>query len=308
MNTNEKWPIPAKLNLAIAALQIVVLTTLLACAGYVSSWTGVFCLALAYGIAMNSAYAMLHEAEHRILHPDKRINSIVGSVLALYFPAPFHLIRQGHIGHHMRNRSDDEAFDFYFEGESPIWKYLQLYGILTGVFWVVIVLSNFIALLAPVILRPKYSSFDRPTQAFLESFNAGYLPLIRIEALCAITLHTAIVLVFSVPVVSYVVVLSGFGVLWSAMQYVHHFGANRDVMKGAKNLRTFWLLDLVWLNHNWHLNHHSQPTVPWIYLPSLEHGVGQPRQNLLTAYLAMWRGPRFTTERVENKYADRIIR
>ena len=39
-------------------------------------------VALAYGLVMNSAYAMLHEAEHGILHPDRRINEIIGAVAA----------------------------------------------------------------------------------------------------------------------------------------------------------------------------------------------------------------------------------
>ena len=49
-------------------------------------------------------------------------------MLALFFSAPFHLIRQGQIGHHIRNRSADEAFDLYFENASRFWKCGQLYG------------------------------------------------------------------------------------------------------------------------------------------------------------------------------------
>ena len=59
-------------------------------------------------------------------------------MLALFFPAPFHLIRQGHIGHHMRNRSDDEAFDLYFDEDKPVWRWLYWYGIITGIFWMAV--------------------------------------------------------------------------------------------------------------------------------------------------------------------------
>jgi fatty acid desaturase len=98
----------------------------------------------------------------------------------------------------------------------------------------------------------------------------------------------------------------GFGFLWSAMQYAHHYGTDRDVAKGAMNLRTTRLLDLVWLNHNWHLNHHMRPTVPWIYLPRLS----DPRENrghLVRAYVREWRGPQFSTTHVENRYAGKVI-
>ena len=67
-----------------------------------------------------------------------------------FFPAPFHLIRQGHIGHHIRNRSDDEAFDLYFSNESRFWKCVQLYGTLTGLFWVLIYVTNLVVLLPSV--------------------------------------------------------------------------------------------------------------------------------------------------------------
>ena len=113
---NDDFAIPGRLNLWIAAGQAAVLLGLLAAAGSVSSPWALAGLAIGYALVMNSAYAMLHEAEHGSLHPNRVLNDAVGAGLALFFPAPFHLLRQGHIGHHLRNRSDDEAFDFYFDG------------------------------------------------------------------------------------------------------------------------------------------------------------------------------------------------
>ena len=208
----------------------------------------------------------------------------------------------------MRNRSDDEAFDLYFEGENPIWKHLQLYGILTGLFWVVIALNNVLVLVNPSLVQVKYASFDRPTAALLESLNPKYRRLIRLEALLIFVLHGSMILYWRIPVLHYVTVLFGFGFIWSALQYVHHFGTVRHVQKGARNLSTFPLLDLLWLNHNWHLNHHMNPTVPWIYLPRLYSGEDFSRGSLVLNYLKMWRGPRFTQERAENHYAGQIIR
>lgn len=307
MSTKTPLPIPARLNLVISAVQVSALLGLLRLAADVSGWWLVP-VALAYGIVMNSAYAMLHEAEHGILHPDRRLNDFVGAILTLFFPAPFHLIRQGHLGHHLRNRSDDEAFDFYFESESRVWRTLQLYGILTGFFWLVILLSNFIALLAPSLLRPKPYAFDRATTAMLASFNPRFLPLVRLEAFAAIALHGTLISWWSIPLSHWFATLAGFGVLWSAMQYVHHFGTNRDVVKGAVNLRTFRLLDWLWLNHNWHLHHHLSPTTPWIYLPRVNSGETSSPGNLVAAYFRMWRGPRLTREHVENRYAGKLIR
>lgn len=71
------------------------------------------------------------------------------------------------------------------------------------------------------------------------------------------------------PLGHYAVLYGTFGFIWFAMQYVHHFGTERHVTRGARNLFVFRPLDALWLNHNWHLAHHEHPTVPWIHLPRL---------------------------------------
>lgn len=296
--------IPARLNLCIATAQLAAMFGILWAAGRVTHWWPVALLALGYGVAMNSAYAMLHEAQHGILHPRRAVNDTVGTVLALFFPAPFHLIRQGHIGHHIRNRSDDEAFDLYFENESRFWKCAQLYGTLTGLFWVLLYVTNVFVLFRPSLVLP--ARIDRTTEAFLESLNPKYQRLIQAEALAVVALHAGLIWAWHIPLGHYFAVMFGFGFVWSAMQYVHHYGTERDVLKGARNLRTFRLLDLVWLNHNWHRNHHAQPTVPWLYLPLLGEA-REPRSSLLSAYGKMWRGPQPATEHVENRFAGKVI-
>jgi fatty acid desaturase len=303
----QALPIPGRLNLGIAAVQIATLCSILWAAGQVRPWWAVALLALAYGAAMNSAYAMLHEAEHNLLYPNSKVNQAVGAILALFFPASFHLLRQGHIGHHLRNRSDDEAFDLYFEDENKFWKYVQLYGVLTGLFWVLIFLSNLVVLFRPSVITPRYMRFNRPAEAFFESLNPKYRRLIQLEALLVVLLHASVIHFWHIPLGHYFVVMFGFGFLWSAMQYAHHYGTVRDVAKGAVNVKTFRLLDLIWLNHNWHLKHHMRPTVPWIHLPLLSEA-GDARGSLLQVCLRQWRGPRPATEHVENRYAGKVIR
>lgn len=303
---DKRYPIPARLNLAIAATVCVTSATLLIVAGRVESLWALIGLAAGYAIAMNTGYAIIHEAEHDVLHPNKRVNDLVGAVVSLFFPASYHLRRFGHLGHHLRNRSDDEAFDLYFEEDNRIWKHVQLYGILTGLFWLVVFLSNFAAAINPRLLCKKVA-FDRPTLALQETFNPQHFALIRIEAIAAIGLHATILFLFTIPFWKYFVVISGFGFLWSTFQYLHHFGSVRDVQRGAWNVRVWRVFDALWLNHQWHLNHHLHPTVPWIYLPELTPEDGAPLP-FWKVYLPMWRGPRLTTVRVPNRHAGRIIK
>jgi uncharacterized membrane protein len=84
----EQHPIPGRLNLVIATVQIVVMLSMLAATGTASSPWALAALAVGYALVMNSAYAMLHEAEHGLLHDHRRLNDAVGVALALFFPRP----------------------------------------------------------------------------------------------------------------------------------------------------------------------------------------------------------------------------
>lgn len=301
-------PIPERLNIFLAVMIVSLCLLILWAAGQVTSWWGVGFLSVAYAFVMSAGYALGHEAEHDIFHSRKVINDLGGAALGIFFPASFQLRRQGHIGHHLRNRSDDEAFDLFLPGESRLWKFLQFYGILSGFFWLVIVLSNIPALLWPTWLAQRKIGFDRATVALQESLNPKYFRLIQLEALAIFLVHGSMIYCFHIPFWRYFTVLCGFGFLWSTLQYIHHYGTVRDVQKGASNLRTWRIFDLVWLNHHWHLNHHLSPTTPWIYLPQVKVEESSPRLGFWEAYFRMWRGPRPTEEHVPNRYAGKITR
>ncbi len=306
--SDRPFPIPSRRNGAIVVLQLGAILGCLYTARFALNTWQLLLLAAGFGILMNSVYSIIHEAEHAMLFHNRLLNDSVGVLMAVFFPAPFHLIRQGHIGHHMRNRSDDEAFDHYFEGDNKVWKFLVMYGVLTGFYWLLVALSSVLILCFPFLMDKKHYRFDRPSQAFMEVLNPRYTRWIQLESALVIAVHVLMVWGWHIPISHYVVVYIGFGFLWSAMQYVHHYGTERHVLKGARNLFVWGPLDRLWLNHNWHRTHHERPTIPWIYLPKLEQPAQNKRGFLPWAYLKMWKGPRFTREHVENKYAGRIIR
>lgn len=299
--------IPNRLNGAIAAAQLLAVAACVWAAARVESGWALAGLALGFGVVMNSVYSIIHEAEHGMLFSHRGWNDFAGAAMALLFPAPFHLIRQGHLGHHWRNRSDDEAFDFYFEGDQKVWKILVWYGILTGLYWVVVVLSNVVFLVLPFRGDKKYWHVDQASTAFMESLNPSYRRTIWFECAAAIALHVTVVWALDIPPGNYLGMYAGFGFLWSAMQYVHHYGTERHVTRGARNLWIWRPLDLLWLNHNWHLTHHQHPSVPWLYLPGTEAEGDTRRGFLISAYVKMWRGPRLAKERVENRSAGKLI-
>ena len=294
------------MNAILIGVQLLAFAACAYASAHVSGWALVG-LAVVFGILMNSVYAIIHEAEHAMLFSHRGWNEWMGSIMALLFPAPFHLIRQGHLGHHLRNRSDDEAFDLYFEEDHRLWKILVLYGILTGFYYLIVVLSNVVFLVLPFREDKKYLHVDRATTAFLEALNPRYRLLIRLEGAAVLVLHAGIIWGLGIPLLHYLAMYAGFGFMWSAMQYVHHYGTERHVTRGARNLWIFGPVDALLLNHNWHRAHHENPTVPWVYLPALGQAQSPRRGFLPWAYLKMWKGPRRTDEHVENKYAGRVI-
>jgi len=312
----QRRPIPMTLNALILIGQLAALGACFLAASRLHAFWPVVGLAIGFGVLMNSVYSIIHEAEHAILFPNRRLNEAGGVLMALFFPAPFHLLRQGHLGHHRRNRSDDEAFDLYFDGDNVVWKWLVWLGILTGLYYLLVAISNVVAAFAPFILDrrhfkiDRHVTVDRASAAFLESFNPNHLRWIQLEGIAAIALHTAIIWGLRIPIGTYLTMYGSFGFMWSAMQYVHHYGTERHVTRGARNLFLFGPIDAIWLNHNWHQAHHEHPTVPWIHLPQVAAADedSAPRRGFLPwAYVKMWRGPRRTDEHVENKYAGRII-
>jgi fatty acid desaturase len=304
----EDYPIPARLNLLIAASQAAAMLLIFYGASRASTPLQVLLLALAAAVVGNSIYSIIHEAEHRMLHPNPRVNDAVGTLMAQFFPAPYHLIRHGHLCHHRFNRSDHEAFDLYFAGDIPLVKWLKFYGIITGIYWITVVLANVAVLVCPFLLKRKYFEFDQPIAEFVDSLDARQWRLIQLEALLAIALHLLIIVGFGIPLLTYFLIYFGFGFSWSAMQYVHHFGTTRHVLQGTRNLWLFAPIDALWLHHNWHLTHHQQPTVPWIYLPRLGQEQDPRRDFLIWHYLRMWRGPRYTDEHVTNRFSGRVAK
>ncbi|MBI1766568.1 MAG: fatty acid desaturase [Acidobacteria bacterium] len=302
------WRIPDRLNAAIMVLQLLAIFACFHAAAVVVGPWALAALACGFALLMVGVYSIIHEAEHGMLFTNARANLAGGVVMAAFFPVQFHLLRQGHLGHHLRNRSDDEAFDLWFEGEAPLWKWTQWIGILTGLFYLIIVLGNLAVLLLPFVFKRRWFAFDRPSAAFMEALNPKYRRLIQLEALGVCVLHGLIVWWMQIPLAHYLVIYGVFGALWSGLQYLHHYATERHITRGARNVWLWWPLDKLWLNHNWHRVHHEHPTVSWLHLEKLGRAAGDDRVFLPWVYLRMWAGPRKATERVENRFAGKVIR
>ncbi|MEM9418745.1 MAG: fatty acid desaturase [Planctomycetota bacterium] len=284
--------IPGRLNLGLSAAQMAAALLIFEGLSQATAVWQMGLLMVGFVLVGNAIYFMLHEAEHRVLHPNPRLNDAVGTGLALFFPAPFALLRQVHLAHHHANRTPDEAFDLYLPEDPRWWKTLQFYGLLTGLFYVVTVLGGAVISLTPRRVLSRLARPDRQTSAVIRLLNPKVLFWVRVQTLGCLLFHVAVVWGLGVPLSWYVATYLVFGASWSTMQYLHHYGTPIDRKEGAIDLKMLPGLSWVWLHHNLHLTHHRYPRASWTTLPALARRDGSKPTSLWRQYLHQWRGPR----------------
>ena len=109
---------------------------------------------------MNSVYSIIHEAEHAMLFPNRGANESFGILMALVLsrvstPALKDISAIIYETGQMMRRL------MYFNGDNVVWKFMVWFGILTGMYYVLVVISNVIAAFVPFILDRRHFKIDR---------------------------------------------------------------------------------------------------------------------------------------------------
>ena len=294
----SREPIPGTLNVALATAAVAVALTLLWVASHVESWIGRILAAVAFSFVNNTIFSLLHEAVHGVFHRRRGVNDAFGVVTAAFFPTGFTFQRICHLGHHARNRTDAELFDYYYPDDNKFLKLVQWYGILTGLYWLLPPLACLLFLICPWALSSRFLRGDdsvvaRQTgaDAMLSGFARAPAARIRLEILFSLVLQVGFFWALDLSWQGWLLCYGAFGFNWSSLQYADHAWSNRDVRDGAWNLRVNRVVQALFLNYHHHLAHHQHPQVPWIHLsryvdPEVE------RPSFLKIYLRMWLGPR----------------
>ena len=102
---------PERLNWLILALSAAATGALLWLASY-GAWWLALCAAVAFAFVNNVPFALMHEAVHGVAAATPRRNTILGFLASCMFPTSFSLQRIAHLGHHARNRTDKELYDY----------------------------------------------------------------------------------------------------------------------------------------------------------------------------------------------------
>jgi fatty acid desaturase len=246
-----------------------------------------------FAFVNNLPFALMHEAVHGVAARSSRRNASFGILASAMFPTSFSLQRVAHLGHHARNRTDSDLYDYYLPDQSRFVRNIWLYGgNLLGLYWFLIPLSNALYLLATPLYRSR---------TFVERIapRLGFGPHVRdIAALSPLRIWLEIAGAFAFQAVlwwglglewkGWLAAHWLFAMQWSALQYVDHAWSARDVEDGAWNLRVIAPIRWLALNYYLHRAHHADPSVPWIALPSQISAAGD-EPSFAQIYWSLWR-------------------
>lgn len=300
MTTGEtpRLPIPGRLNVLLSIGAFSACAALLVAASRATSWAVLLAAAVAFSFVANTVFSLLHESVHGVFSRSRAVNDAFGVVSAAFFPTGFGFQRICHLGHHRRNRTEAELFEVYGPSDSRLLKALQLYGILTGLYWLLPPLGSLLYLVSPSLLtggplrRPGSRLFGRSgADAMLSGFDADVpASRIRLEILFSLAFQAALIAGLGLTAKGWLACYAAFALNWSSLQYADHAFSVRDVTHGAWNLRVPRLVRALFLNYHHHLAHHQHPEVSWVHLGRFVDPA-VPRPSFLEIWLRMWRGP-----------------
>jgi hypothetical protein len=185
-------------------------------------------------------------------------------------------------------------FDGYYSGDIRIFKFVQWYGILLGLWWPFIPIGNLLLAAVPGLLYSRPFRQARCTSIVFDDFNAATLWRVRLEVALAIMFWISLFYLLELRWQTLAVFYAFFAVNWSTRQYVTHAFTVRDVRHGALNLKVSRPMAGILLQGHWDLVHHQHPHVPWMHLPKLA-ARSKPPVSYWRQYLRLWKGPRLFT-------------
>lgn len=289
------FPIPVRLNLAIAVAAIAVSAACLWAAAHSGPWWKMALAALVFSFTNNTIFALHHEAVHGAFHPDQRINDAAGVVFAAFFPTIYSIQRISHLGHHRRNRTDAELYDCYLPHQSWLLKSYWIYCLLTGFYWAIIPVAALVYVLWPFTFRATWFQHGPARwwgfEPFVKDIAAAPIRRVWLEGVASLVVQALLIWVLDLSAVSWLACYWAFGLNWSSVQYTDHAGSPRDVIEGAWNLRFWPISQALFLNYNFHLAHHREPSIPWLHLPGRVRP-GDARPSFWPIYLRLWLGAR----------------
>jgi len=260
----------------------------------ISPWWALSLIACAFLTTTN--WSLIHEAIHRLLAPDRRLNDNCGRALAIFFGSPFELLRFPHLEHHRLNGTVADRPEHY---ESALLTRnqaaLRYFPKLVLGIYAVEVAGTLICLMPRFVLRrvvrlfPKAHDDENRAEAFL--LQPERLRKFRLDACLVILLYALAFWCYGYywPLLALSIVARG--VLVSIADNSYHYGAPLGAgARSAYNLKLSAGRGI--LNFNLHRVHHLHPALPWSCLPAAFQADAETYDvGYASAMLRQFRGP-----------------
>lgn len=282
---------PERLNWLILALSAFATAACLWLASHATWWLAIPAV-IVFAFVNNTPFCLMHEAVHGVGAASAKRNYALGVLAGCLFPTSFSLQRIAHLGHHKRNRTDQEMYDYYLPHESRWLRNVWLYGgNLLGLYYFFVPLSAVIYLLATPFFRSRWF-----TEHLAHKLGFGpyvrdivAIPPRRVRAELALAFGYQLLLFWALDLKwqAWLAAHFAFALHWSALQYVDHAWSARHVTEGAWDLRVSAPARWLALNYQCHRAHHRHPELTWNRLPDVAETEGQP--TFWQIYWSLWR-------------------
>ena len=253
-------------NLAVACAQLAGWAALLTVLDTRSlPWAARAAALAGFCLMMQGVFTMLHEYAHRNAHARPALNYLIGWITGTIFGTAPTLMQVQHWGHHRRNRTESERGEFIHEDEDAWSKRVRYYAAILGGLW----LGSFIfPILAPLLPYRALAWLGRDER--FNTYAAGCKDItprewrrLRIEGLAFLAAWVSLLRFGPWHWQTLAIAYASFAFTWSSLQWVYHLNTPIHVVEGAYNLRLPGPLRLLFLNFNYNLTHHRQPSLPW---------------------------------------------
>jgi fatty acid desaturase len=229
--------------------------------------------AIASALALNAAFLAMHEGTHYLLSRDRARNRWLGFLTGLPLFLSFTAYQALHIRHHefLGDPRDPDDYDNYTGHPAKVWM----------LHWLRLLAAAYLYLLLVPALAWKHGTSAQRRgisidYALLSAFYAAVFSLAPFPVLAhAWLLPTAIA-----------------NVLINVRGLTQHSLAEaRDPLLASRSVRTRPWVAFLYLNENYHLEHHLYPGVPFYHLPRLHALLEErlPRALVVPSYSAfLW--------------------
>ena len=229
-------PIPARRNLGIAVAAIAANVALLWITAHAPNWWIMALAVFAFSFTNNTVFSLQHEAVHGSFHPDRRLNDAAGILFAAFFPTIFQVQRISHLGHHRRNRTDEELYDYVLPGQSWLLKTYWIYCLLFGFYWMIIPIAMALYMVAPWVFRSRRFLHGPARwwgfEPFVADIAAAPVRTIWPQGLVTVAVQVGLFIALDLSFWSWLACYWAFGINWSSVQYTDHAGSPRNVIEG----------------------------------------------------------------------------